>query len=275
VGVLELAVVKTTIRGHATHLQSPHRKARSPFRRVPSNLARYHRTSTGLTGHWNDRSNSRKTNRRVTNARPSPQSDTKSRRAEANQGNDPCKIYRGVPLSDRATTGRTTTPGGFTYEFRPPVPRISLTFYLAALQNVLCSEFASAQMLRDTNCKFTGFIGVDPHQDSSIALHTFLDGLVKCTWHETSSIWNEKKGKLFFIRMGWHPSLDASSGSREVARTEQNTLYTANDLGDPRIMSLQIDEKQVVGELCQLTNLNYRARHGGCLAQVGVRGRII
>jgi hypothetical protein len=44
---------------------------------------------------------------RVINARPSPQSDTKSRRAEANQGNDPVQdLFRGAPLSDRATTGR-------------------------------------------------------------------------------------------------------------------------------------------------------------------------
>jgi hypothetical protein len=113
---------------------------------------------------------------------------------------------------------------------------------------------------------------MDPHQDSSIALHTFLVGLVKCAWHETSGIWNEKEGKLFFTRMGLASPLDASSGSREVAGTELNALYTANDLGDSRIMDLRTDEKQVVGELCQLTNLNYRARH---LAQVGVRGGII
>jgi hypothetical protein len=55
-------------------------------------------------------------------------------------------------------------------------------------------------------------------------------------------------------------------------RTESNTLYAANDLGVPRIMSLRTDEEQVVGELCQLTNLNHRMRHGGCLAQVGIRG---
>jgi hypothetical protein len=40
------------------------------------------------------------------------------------------------------------------------------------------------------------------------------------------------------------------------------------------IMSL-LDEKQVVGELCQLTILNYWARHGGCLTQVSVRDGII
>jgi hypothetical protein len=106
---------------------------------------------------------------------------------------------------------------------------------------------------------------MDPHQDSSIALHTFLVGLVKCAWHETSGIWNEKKGKLFFMRVGLASFLDASSGSREVTKTEPNTFYTANDLGDPRITSLRTDEKQVAGELCQLTNLNYRARHGECL----------
>jgi hypothetical protein len=163
----------------------------------------------------------------------------------------------------------------FTFEFRPPVPRISLTFYLAALQNTLCSEFASAQMLRDTNCRRgTGFIGVDPHQDSSIALHTFLDELVKCTWHETSSIWNGTKGELFFIRMGWHLHWMLRAG--RAKSQEQNRIHsTQPTLGDPRIMSLQIDEKQVVGELCQRTNLNCRARHGGCLAQLGVRGRII
>ena len=53
--------------------------------------------------------------------------------------------------------------------------------------------------------------------------------------------------------------------------TELNTLCTANDLGDPRITSLRTDEERVIRELCQLTNLNYRARHEGYLAQVGVR----
>ena len=115
---------------------------------------------------------------------------------------------------------------------------------------------------------------MDLHQDSSIALHTFLVGFVKCTWHETSGIRNEK-GKFFFMRMELASLLDASSGSREVARTELNTLYTANNLGDPRTTSLRTDEKQVAGELCQLTNLTYRARHGERLTQVGVRGGII
>jgi hypothetical protein len=57
---LELALVKATIRGHSIHLQVPYRKARGPIRRMPSDSARFHRTSTGLTGHWNDRPNSRK-----------------------------------------------------------------------------------------------------------------------------------------------------------------------------------------------------------------------
>jgi hypothetical protein len=116
---------------------------------------------------------------------------------------------------------------------------------------------------------------MDPHQDPSITLHRFPFGLVKCVWHEASGIWNEKKGKPFFMRVGLASSLDASSGSHEVARTELNTLYTANDLRGPRITSLRTDEKQAVGELCQLTNFNYRARHGGCLAQVGVGGGVI
>ena len=60
-----------------------------------------------------------------------------------------------------------------------------------------------------------------------------------------------------------------------ITRTELNTLYTANDLGDPRTISLRTDEEQVIGELCQPTNLNYPARHGGCLTQVGVRGGMI
>jgi hypothetical protein len=60
-----------------------------------------------------------------------------------------------------------------------------------------------------------------------------------------------------------------------ITRTELNTLYTANNLGDPRIMSLRTDEEQVIGELCQPTNLHYRARHEGCLTRVGVRGGMI
>ena len=52
-----------------------------------------------------------------------------------------------------------------------------------------------------------------------------------------------------------------------------NTLFTANDLGDPRIMGLRTGEERVVGELCQL--LGHRVGHRGCLAQAGVRGGII
>ena len=52
-----------------------------------------------------------------------------------------------------------------------------------------------------------------------------------------------------------------------------NTLFTANDLGHPRIMGLRTGEERVVGELCQL--LGHRVGHRGCLAQAGVRGGII
>jgi hypothetical protein len=62
-------------------------------------------------------------------------------------------------------------------------------------------------------------------------------------------------------------------GAPSHTRTELNTLYTANDLGDSRIMSLRTDEEQAVA--CQLANLNYRMMHGGCLAQAGVIGGII
>jgi hypothetical protein len=55
---------------------------------------------------------------------------------------------------------------------------------------------------------------MNPHQDSSIALHTFPIGLVKNAWHKTGSIWNEK---LFSIRMELASSLDGSNGSREDA----------------------------------------------------------
>ena len=87
---LELALVKATIRGHAIHLQVP-----------------YNRTSTGLN--WLVTGTiirtHTETNRRVSDARLSPQSETKSRRAEANRGNDTLQgLCRGVPLSDRATT---------------------------------------------------------------------------------------------------------------------------------------------------------------------------
>lgn len=60
------------------------------------------------------------------------------------------------------------------------------------------------------------YIGLDPHQDSSIdLLHTVLLGLDKYVWHKTSSAWNEKKGKLFSIRLNLASSLDGLSGSRE------------------------------------------------------------
>jgi hypothetical protein len=59
---------------------------------------------------------------------------------------------------------------------------------------------------------------LDPHQDSSIdLLHTILLGLDKYVWHKTSSAWNEKKGKLFSLRMNLASSLDGLSGSREDA----------------------------------------------------------
>jgi hypothetical protein len=84
-----------------------------------------------------------------------------------------------------------------------------------------------------------------------------------------------------FSRYGVGSSLDASSRSRGDAKclshtiTESNTPYTANDLGDPRIMSLRIDGDCVVGELCQLASLGHRVGHGESLAQADVRGRII
>jgi hypothetical protein len=58
---------------------------------------------------------------------------------------------------------------------------------------------------------------MDPHQGSSIALHTSPAGPVKYAWHKTSSICNEKKGMLFSIRTGLASSLEASSGSSEDA----------------------------------------------------------
>ena len=71
---------------------------------------------------------------------------------------------------------------------------------------------------------------MDPHQDSSIdLLHTFLLGLVKYVWHKTSSIWNEKKGKLFSIWLGLASSLDSLSGSREDA--EYLVSYKNNLVG--------------------------------------------
>ncbi|KAF9786365.1 hypothetical protein BJ322DRAFT_1099898 [Thelephora terrestris] len=64
----------------------------------------------------------------------------------------------------------------------------------------------------------SSLIGLDPHQDSSIdLLHTILLGLDKYVWHKTSSAWNEKKGKLFSLRMNLASSLDGLSGSREDA----------------------------------------------------------
>jgi hypothetical protein len=153
------------------------------------------------------------------------------------------------------------------------VPGISLTFHLAALQNVLRPGFASAQMLRDADLNSSSRRWIPTR--TLRALHTFLAGLVKCAWHEANSIW-EKNGKLFFIRTGFERVARSRRALRlKIARTELNALYTANDPGDPRIINLRTDEEQVIGELCQSTNLNYRARHGGCLTQVGVRGRMI
>ena len=79
-GALELALIKATIRDYTTHLQ-----------------VSCHHTSTGLN--WPDTRmiirTRAKINRRVTNARPSPQSETKYTRAEANQGNDSVQeVYR-------------------------------------------------------------------------------------------------------------------------------------------------------------------------------------
>ena len=106
----------------------------------------------------------------------------------------------------------------------------------------------------------------------------FLVGLVKCAWHKTSGIWNEKGGKLFSIRTELTSSMDASSGPREDAEcfaSYKNTLHTAGDLGDPGIMSFRADKEHVARELCQPASLGYRVGHGGCLARVGVRGGII
>ena len=62
------------------------------------------------------------------------------------------------------------------------------------------------------------YIGLDPHQDSSIdLLHTILLGLDKYVWHKTSSAWNEKKGKLFSIRLDLASSFNGLSGSHEDA----------------------------------------------------------
>lgn len=74
------------------------------------------------------------------------------------------------------------------------------------------------------------FTGLDPHQDSSIdLLHTILLGLDKYVWYKTSSSWNEKKGKLFSIRMNLASSLDGLSCSREDA--EYLVSYKNNLVG--------------------------------------------
>ena len=74
------------------------------------------------------------------------------------------------------------------------------------------------------------FVGLDPHQDSSIdLLHTILLGLDKYVWHKTSSSWNEKKGRLFLLRMGLASSLDGLSGSCED--TEYLISYKNNLIG--------------------------------------------
>lgn len=74
------------------------------------------------------------------------------------------------------------------------------------------------------------FVGLDPHQDSSIdLLHTILLGLDKYVWHKTSSGWNEKKGRLFSLRMGLASSLDGLSGSCEDA--EYLISYKNNLIG--------------------------------------------
>jgi hypothetical protein len=51
---------------------------------------------------------------------------------------------------------------------------------------------------------------MDPHRDASIAVHTPPTGPPR---HKTSSVRNEKNGKLFSIRIRLASSLDASSGS--------------------------------------------------------------
>ena len=124
------------------------------------------------------------------------------------------------------------------------VPGISLTFHLAALQNVLCPGFASAQMLRDANLNSSSRRYI-PTRTLRLSF-TLLVGLVKCAWHEANSIWDEKNGKLFFIRTGLAPRVGRAKSPRlrlVITRTELNTPYTANDLRDPRIMSLWTDEE--------------------------------
>jgi hypothetical protein len=54
------------------------------------------------------------------------------------------------------------------------------------------------------------------------------------------------------VRVGCARTPSASSHTR----TELDTPYTASNLGDLRIMNLRTNEEQVVGELCQLANLN-------------------
>jgi hypothetical protein len=96
-------------------------KSTSPFKRMPSNSVRYHRTSTDWLATGTIVRTHAKTNRRVINTRPSPQSETKSRRAEANQGHDPAQDpCRGVPLSDRTNTGTIQQlPLGLRTSFAP------------------------------------------------------------------------------------------------------------------------------------------------------------
>ena len=58
----------------------------------------------------------------------------------------------------------------------------------------------------------------------------FLVELANYAWHETSSIWNEKKGRLFSIRMRLASSVDDPSWSREDAECfisyKNRTEYT-------------------------------------------------
>ena len=56
----------------------------------------------------------------------------------------------------------------------------------------------------------------------------------------------------WMTRVGRVRTLSASSNTR----IELDTLYMANDLGDPRVMSPRTDEQRVVEELCQLADLN-------------------
>jgi hypothetical protein len=150
---ISLRGVKATIRGHATQRKFLTVKPGAYSRGCRLILL----VATALALDWLAigtivRTHTR-TNRRVINASPSPQSETKSGRLEANPENDPVQDFcGGVPLSDRATTGTTQQLlHGSSTSFLLSVPWILLTFHLAALQNVLCPEFASAQTLRDAN----------------------------------------------------------------------------------------------------------------------------